>query len=300
MKKQVYTKLAILLIIVSTVLLLSSTLLLRQGLLSIEQIVLRQQLEMFSKLMQTKQQDFVGRTRDWAVWDDMYAYVQGRNPGFASNFHENTFVSARINYIICLAKDGRVLTALGYDLKKANKIAVPPDLIKKLTPKVLNAFADKNGILSGYVKTNDKLLTVAAVPVNTNNNDSVSNGWLIFAADLDDNYFALLNQIKNTRTVLDTGDFASLAKETGSSVKLADGTDVVLQYNNGNSVSGQIILKDISNNPVAGLRIDLPRSVMDKQGFYLAAASGVCVAVIVILAVGIYFIVGGLLKYLEE
>ncbi|MFA6074964.1 MAG: CHASE4 domain-containing protein [Negativicutes bacterium] len=300
MRKQVFIKFAVLLIIIAVILVFLSTFVLKKELLSLERIVLKQQLEMFDSLLQTKRQDFVNKTKDWAIWDDAYQYMQSRNPGFVSNFHENTFINVGINYVICLNKDGRILTAVGYDLKNKRSIAVPDDLIKKLSPKVLETFADSSGIVAGYAKVDDKVLMLAAVPINTNDKKSVSNGWIVFAADMDENYFKVINQIKNTHTALDSRDFFALAKDAGTGLQLDNGTDVAIKYNSNSSVSGFFLLKDISNNAVAGLRVDLPRSVMQNQNQYIAYALGISLAIILVLAVGCYFVVGSLLKYIEE
>ncbi len=300
MKRRIYVKYLILLVIIAAILAFSSTFLLKQMLVSLERVVLKQQLEMFDSLLLTKQQDFVNKTKDWAIWDDMYYYLQGKNPSFVNNFHENTFINVGVNYIICLSKDGRILTASGYDLLSKQTISVPNDLIKKLSPKVLETFADSSGVVSGYVKIADKVLAIAAVPVNTNNKRAISNGWVVFAADIDENYFKVLNQIKNTHTSLDSRDFFDLAKDAGISVKLDDGTDVAIKYNSDSSVSGLFLLKDISKNPISGLRIDLPRSVMQNQNQYMIYALGITLIVVILLISGFYFVVGSLFKYIEE
>ena len=300
MKRKVYLKFSILLLIVAVILSFSSTFLLKQALMSLERVVLKQQLEMFDSLLLTKQQDFVNKTKDWAIWDDMYHYLQGRNPGFVSNFHENTFINVGVNYIICLTKDGRILTAAGYDLIGKQTIPVPNDLIKKLSPKVLESFADSSGVVAGYVKIDDKVFAIAAVPVNTNDKQAKSNGWVIFAATMDENYFKVLNQIKTTHTSLDSRDFYDLAKDAGISVKLDDGTDVAIKYNSASSVSGLFLLKDISKNPISGLRIDLPRSVMQNQNQYMIYAFVITLIVIIVLVIGFYFVVGNMFKYIEE
>ncbi|HEY5658754.1 MAG TPA: CHASE4 domain-containing protein, partial [Myxococcota bacterium] len=63
-------------------------------------------------------------TRDWAEWDDTYAFVQHRNERFLENLVQYTYTSLEVDLILFCDREGRVIWGGGFDVAASEAFAL--------------------------------------------------------------------------------------------------------------------------------------------------------------------------------
>ena len=94
----------------------------------------------FTSLMQT--------SRDWAKWDDTYAYVQDRNTMFwRANLQTGTFQDLQLNLFALLDAEGQIVFAINYNLSSERAEPLPAALVRQIQPgsPLLAASTDLDG-----------------------------------------------------------------------------------------------------------------------------------------------------------
>ena len=190
---------------------------------------------------------------DWAVWDDMYRFMQAPDKEFlSSNFGPMTLQSLNINAIGIYDLNGTLIA--GYSALQPDKSIVPlfPELDVLFRTTNLSR-APPDGY-TGIILGNDSPYIVSSFPILNSQKDGPSRGSLVVAERLDDQKINLLshNILQNI----------SITPITTGSLLNAPSLDLdnrMMEY------SGY--LYDISGNPALTLQILEPRN-LSQSGFY--------------------------------
>jgi PAS domain S-box-containing protein len=120
---------------------------------------------------------------DWAAWDDAYQFVRKPTAAFVSrNIDDSTLRQCRANYLVYVARSGRVALAKGYDFDRLRPLAVPRELLRQLIPgKPLVAHSTDSSALKGVLRLPTEVLLVASRPVVPSLGRGPVAGTLLFA-----------------------------------------------------------------------------------------------------------------------
>lgn len=74
-----------------------------------ERAVVSQALEQIERSLNISQQELLAQARDWAIWDDTYAFIQGNYPGYTdTNFSQQMFEEMRYQLMAFFNAEGDV------------------------------------------------------------------------------------------------------------------------------------------------------------------------------------------------
>ncbi|UJF26819.1 CHASE4 domain-containing protein [Planococcus sp. 107-1] len=96
--------------------------------------------------IESEKMDLQRFNRDWAVWDDSYAFMQNRSEAYiGSNLIPETFENSAINLMVFINTKDEVIYANGYDLADGTEL----DLARSLqqVPEIIEEAENGNGLV---------------------------------------------------------------------------------------------------------------------------------------------------------
>lgn len=212
---------------------------------------------------------------DWSLWDDSYQFVVNRNEKFiATNITETTFRNLRLNALIYLDLNGRVVYGVGYD-QKNKEIGPLPAKLKEYCQQLAQT-AQKEKI-KGLISLPEGPMILAMQPILTSKNEGPSKGTLVFGRFLNETetkYLATSLQL-DLKTQLPGKDLpqAKFDDLVGKSRN-----DLTVEPFNNSTIIGYTILKDLNGNPIGLISQTIPRIIFNK----LERTISIFIAVIVV------------------
>jgi PAS domain S-box-containing protein len=204
--------------------------------------------------------------RDYAVWDDTYAFIANRDPGYVKlNFNAAMWESYNLHLILMARPSGQI--ALG---QRRNPLS------SDITP-VSQAIQDavvNSGILqrtdekpqSGIVLLPDGPMLIAAHSVLTSNLEGPSRGSLVMGRYLNASEVARLSDLTRVSLNLRQVNEGSLPADfEAARTALLNGQFNWVQPLSFDAIAGYVLLEDIQGNSALLLRADAPR-VVYQQG----------------------------------
>src|SRR3990167_6139115 len=139
-------------------------------------------------------------TSDWSHWNDLYDYVQGKNPQFVpNNLNMSAYVNSNINLMTFWDNDSKVVVGSAINTDSQKIAAYPAGLEKYIYPgSIVFDRKDVNKDLSGYALTDDGILLIAACAITDGDKVQPPLGTAIFGRKLSQD---LVNQIIDTTKV---------------------------------------------------------------------------------------------------
>ena len=213
---------------------------------------------------------------DWAHWDDSYQFVQDGNQDYINSNYpdaEETLKTLKIDFVIYTNLDGQIIYSKFYDFKEGLERPLPKGLVN-LISKVSQDIALQNfsntdenynlkGLLFSYEADEDFLL-LSANSILTSTGKGPPKGALFMGYALDDEIeelsslidydiqFLSLNNIQNDKNY---AEFSSIINETAAK------NSIKISYETANSYSAFGILRDISGNDAALLKVSGERKI---------------------------------------
>ncbi|HEX4045509.1 MAG TPA: EAL domain-containing protein [Gammaproteobacteria bacterium] len=239
-------------------------------------------IQSFLKLEQNRADDDLGRvdqaldqvnyalytfTSDWSHWNDLYSYIQGKEPEFVpNNLNITAYVNSHINLMTFWDKTGKFVLGTAVDTDKKQLIGFPQGLEKYIYPgSLLSTRKDANKELRGFVLTSAGVMLVAACSITDGDKLLPPLGASIFGRNLDP---ALVAKIEDTTKV--TLQLFTL-NQIKQSPTLEKYFSVISKNKNGHisspidkkTLEGFTVIKDIYGKPIAMFRMITPRSIYD-------------------------------------
>jgi sensor domain CHASE-containing protein len=136
-------------------------------------------------------------TSDWSHWNDLYDYVQGKNPSFVpNNLNMSAFVNSNINLMTFWDFNNHVLVGSAIDTDHQKIIAYPHGLQNYIfAGSTIFDRKDVNKDLRGYVLTEKGIMLIAACAITDGDKLQPPLGVAIFGRNLNK---ALLDKIIET------------------------------------------------------------------------------------------------------
>ncbi|MDQ0233655.1 bifunctional diguanylate cyclase/phosphodiesterase [Metabacillus malikii] len=218
--------------------------------------------------------DMIKRTNlDWAVWDDTYYFIDGKYQSYPEvNLQDLTFVNTKLNYMIFLDKDNKLVYQDGYDFNNNSSLKLTEDFYKDFLPIVNSKSSERSRILI----TDYGMTITSAEPVFLSNHEGESVGTLI------------VGKILDKSVVMEIGKSLSLQLSMRE-VELPKLVRNKIEVIDENSIKGALFLKDFTKEETYELSFIEERdhytqkkSSVNQLSFYLLIT---CISMIIVILV---------------
>jgi sensor domain CHASE-containing protein/GAF domain-containing protein len=228
--------------------------------------------------------------RDYAAWDDTYAFIEDANNAYIeNNLADSTFSNLRLNLIVFFDTSGRVVFGKGFDLENEVEVSVPQSLYQRLT---VNSpflkFADPNSGLTGIILLPEGPALISTWPILTSADQGPVRGTLLFGRYLNSAEIGeLANSTRLSLAVRQLNDLQLPLDFQAVRNSFSKNTPIVTRPLNDQTIAGYAQLTDVDKQPVLLLRVDLPRTI------YQQGQASMRYFIISLLAVGLVVGAGG-------
>ncbi len=206
-------------------------------------------------------------TRDWAVWDDTYAFLEGENDEYIeSNWIQETFDNVAVDFVYYIQEDGS-LVFFDYDREAEGASA----LIDIDVTKYFNNFLSVDRAHNGIVNIGSHVVLAASSPIYDTNRTVNPNGVLIGGMMLN---HELLNSISD-----DTGLAVSWSVEAD-----VDHAPQRAVTRNDSTIQGLYVFPYTNTNTFGQL------SFVEKRDIYLQAQASQNWAIVIYGSLTIVFV----------
>lgn len=203
-------------------------------------------------------------TRDWAWWDETYAYVADRNEAFEKdNLNDITIAALKLNAIIFINGAGRTVFATGFDPERGERTPLPDGLSEYiLSHPVLLRHADERSRAAGIICLRGGPLLIASRPVLTGEGKGPIRGTLVMARALDDAKVEQLSSLTHlSLRIRPFNDPVLPADFLAARARIAAGESVAVMPLSDEIIAGYGMLRDIEGKPCVLTRVDRSRDI---------------------------------------
>lgn len=246
----------------------------------IERDAAEEDLDRLDRAVQQQVADLDLLAKDWAHWDDSYAYVQGMDPGFAdSNLVPNSFATNGLALMVFLDDADALVFGAAYDPENGTLAPLPARFQAFASDDPLLAHPDERTSRRGVLLDDGRVLLVSSWPILTSTEETPAVGTLVWARELDPGHLGAVTGLDVAMRPWDPGDAADLADGRGFAERSRT------------AQTGQVRVDDLTGRPALVLeaRMDRPvyREGLDTMAYVFASAilvgGGLLVAIIVLL-----------------
>jgi len=228
-------------------------------------------------------------TADWAPWDDIYEYVNGRRPGFEkSNLNRPTLANLKLDMMAVYALDSEliwsqlIIEGEEFDVDELG-IFGPEDA----TFDFLTRHSQASDLTIGIVSTELGPMLVSSQPILRSDYTGPIAGAVIMAQFLGDSRAALLRE--RTEVNFHWTPVAEFARQPEVNVTLLRAGDIHVEAKS-SVISSYTILTDIFDAPMLVLGAETPREISLLGGQTIQAAMMVMLLAGVLVTVVMWFL----------
>jgi diguanylate cyclase (GGDEF)-like protein len=221
-------------------------------------------------------------TADWSHWDDLYLYVQGKNPDFvANNLKLPAYLNSSINLLTYWDTKGNLLVGTAIDTEKKKLTEYPQDLDQYIYPGSL--LLKNKQETRGLIALNNKIMLIASSSITDGNKHKRPLGTTVAGRYLSNELIKKISQITKVDVELYT------LNEITLSPRLSRAYDKISQAQQNHyidlttkrNLESYSLLRDINGKPIAMLRISSFRAIylagLETIQDYLAGFTIVCI-----------------------
>lgn len=234
-------------------------------------------IERVNEAINSEVKNLDAKLADWAVWDDSYQFIQDKNKEYIiSNLDTSaSYESLRLNFMIFVDNNGKLVYEQGYNLDNSLISEVPPVIHRYFDTEKLLKYDSLEDSNAGILSTSEGLYMVAARPILTSNSEGPQKGSIIFGRHFGkaeiDSLASITKQSKITFTVSD--EIGKNLISDGSEVKIIDSKNL----------SGIGLVRDIFDKPIGFFTIDINRDI------HLQGIEGVKYLILILGSVSFFF-----------
>jgi len=198
-------------------------------------------------------------TRDYANWDDTYAYLGGERTDYADvNFINQTYDFNKLSLVALYDEAGAVHWSKAYDLRAKRELATPAAFRQ---PRIVSALQARDAgarRVQGLVPTDQGPMLVAACPIHTSAGAGPRRGTLVLGQMLDP---ILVSEFARNLKL----DMAVLrhSSRSGQGAKVAD-AEAGIHLLNEHTLAGYARIDDLIGDPYLVLRVVMQRDVFES------------------------------------
>lgn len=230
---------------------------------------------------------------DWSQWDDTYHFMLDKNEKFIkTNLTPNTFINAKINFIMFFDVNGKFFYGCYYDLKQKKFVPFPPDLLHYLESEksFIQQPADSIGKL-GFLKTPDGYLALSSLPILTSEGKGPSHGNIVMGYAFNEETIKSLAEIIQMQVRFYplplTKPDAFLQPIAKS---LASNNPYVIRPVRNNFIEGYTFIRGINQTPIGILKIEKPRTIYNEGVSTIVRYVGIVISMGIIFLISIWFL----------
>ena len=209
---------------------------------------------------------WIGILRIGQIRDDTYYFAMDGNDNYIKdNFANQVFENKKLNLILVLDRNGKIVHGKAYDLNKHQEIPIPQELYSYLSAGIFVNPTDTSHGTKGLILLSDTPLLISSHPILTSLLKGPTSGELIFGIFMDSNYINQLSQTTQTsiniwqeNNIQIPDDFRK-ARDSLS----AQGTNFTKSLNS-KYAAGYTLLDDVFGNPAVTLKTTMPRDVYNQ------------------------------------
>lgn len=200
-------------------------------------------------------------TRDWAIWDDAYLFVQNRNSKFImSNLVDSTFEELRLNVLLYLNKNGQIVYGKGFDLENHQAESVPKELLERIRSDVKLRPSQINQNIKGILFLSRGPLLFAAQPVLRTDQTGSFPGVLIMGRYLNGTELQRISKIVRLPVSIELQQ-QPIKNKQGSLVQLRSDSSLSLRVINSQTILGYASLQDVNGKFFSNINVAMPRDI---------------------------------------
>lgn len=211
-------------------------------------------------VLRERQRELLAVRDDWAVWDDMYNWVDAPSKDFIkSTLSVESLNNSRIDFIVIINNKGEIIYSKTYDPNSLEEKPLPEVLKKLIEPGCsLVAITNEKTRVQGLLNVEDKIVFVASGPVLRSDGMGPMRGILIMGRCLNED---TIQRLSST-----TGFALAVFRINDPAMQqvyrdMAGKHDTMLQTLSDALIAGYVLLNDLHGQPALIIRADLPRSI---------------------------------------
>ncbi len=194
--------------------------------------------------------------RDYAAWDDTYAFMDDRNPGYLkSNLSDDMSKTLNVNFFAITDTTGKIVTSRAFNLSWSVPIPLP-ESIKAYLEQTASHRA------SGIVVLPDEVLLIASSPIVTSDYRGPVRGSVVIGKFIDERVargFGNLVQLETGFYRLDDETLPQNVLEARD--ELLAGSGSLSRPLSETTVAGYTLLPDLTGRPALLLEVEAPRVI---------------------------------------
>lgn len=233
--------------------------------------------------------------RDWAFWDDLYAFVAKPTQEFINtNLADDTFNNLLLDFMGFFDPDGNPVHLVAYDRQLGGKIPFSGDLLDyfKIHPELLR-HADAESVRKGIVVFPQGPMLFVSRPILTSTLQGPVHGALVFGRALDAEEAKRIGQ--NVEVFLKISTLVEARENPQQSEIIrkiqASGEKIAVLDNGTQSLGGALLVDDIFGKPALLLEASLHRSIYARGQqaitvlgwFFLGISALICLVIMLLL-----------------
>jgi diguanylate cyclase (GGDEF)-like protein/PAS domain S-box-containing protein len=234
-------------------------------------------------------------TRDWAWWDETYAFVKDRNQKYAqSNLNETSIGGIKVDLLLYADTRDHLIFATGFDQKLGKRTPFPGNLKQYLfrNRRFLD-HTDLQDVDKGLLLLPEGPLLIASRPILTGEGKGPIRGTLLMGRYLNETEQKSLAQLAQLTLHIYTLNKPSLPSDVLKARALLLGrTKIYTRPLDSKIVAGYALVNDVEGNPALLIRVDNPRFIY-RQGRY-------SVSIFVIAFALLALVLGGGIQWLNQ
>lgn len=166
------------------------------GYLNLEKTQLNRNLDRSLHTLNSLVSELETFNRDWANWDDAYTFVQDKNEIFKkSTLNDETLFNAKLNLVVFLDNEGRIVFSKSYNLVEQGEIPLPASLKSHLTRSDLLVTHIGKESISGLINSSEGMMMVSSYPILRSDGSGPSRGTLIMGRYIGNDVIKKLSDI---------------------------------------------------------------------------------------------------------
>lgn len=194
-----------------------------------------------------------------AAWDDMYEYVETRDPAFVEAvFPDNVFSRNEFNLVAIYSETGELIYAKYYDYQAESEKSIPQTLLEPETLEILSNYeAGSTGVI-GLIINEDQPIILSGRPILDTAETMPSRGTLVLGFDFSDEYAEMIRELTELPLEYHTLNTADIPDEIKSSLTLENPFGYTTDKD---KISGYYLVEDLFGEPALIVSVTQTREV---------------------------------------
>lgn len=201
-------------------------------------------------------------TSDYAYWDDMFSFINTKDPKFiGANFVPQTLSNMKANIVVILDNNYQIVYKTSYDLENNTETPFPNSLLGYLNQdSPLFKYANNNSVVWGIVNMPQGLLVVSTRNILDSNGNGIPNGKLLMGQYLTKSVISnIASSVKLDFSIYPIEKVPDADSKVV--VKLLNSEDPIVQPVDSKTISGYKMVRDIAGNPAVVFKASMPREI---------------------------------------